>query len=142
MMWEIPMLVAGGLFAGVVTFVAWERIPAWRAMDLVEFRRHFGHSIRRADRLQPAVLIAWLVSTVAFAITNGGAARAVALAGAVALVLTLVGSGAYLVPLQRRLVAGAVQDPEGGRRRWYRGHLARTALALASLALVAIAAAL
>ncbi len=136
------MLVAGGLFAGVVTFVAWERIPAWRAMDVAEFRRHFGHSIRRADRLQPAVLIAWLLSTIAFAVTTGGAARALALVAAVGLVLTLVGSGAYLVPLQRRLVAGAVQDPDGGRRRWYRGHLVRTALALASLGLVAVAAAL
>ena len=101
-MWAIPMLVAGGVFAGVVTFVAWERIPAWQAMDGHEFRRHFGHSIRGADRLQPAVLIAWLVFTIAFAVTSGGLARVVAFAAAVGLVLTLVGSGAYLVPLQRR----------------------------------------
>lgn len=140
-MWEIPMLVAGGLFAGVVAFVAWERIPAWRAMDAPEFRRQFAHSIRKADHLQPAVLIAWLVSTMAFAITSAGAARTLAVAAAIGLALTLVGSGAYLVPLQRRLVAGAVENPEHARRRWYRGHLIRTAFALSSLVLVAAAAA-
>ena len=141
-MWHIPMLVAGGLFAGVVAFVAWERIPAWRAMDTSEFRRHFAHSIRKADRLQPAVLILWIASTVGFAVTNDGPPRLLAALAAVGLVLTLIGSGAYLVPLQRRLVAGATNDPEAGRRRWYRGHLTRTALALSSLLAVAIAAGL
>ena len=141
-MWQVPMLVAGGLFAGVVAFVAWERIPAWRMMDTPEFRRHVGHSIRKADRLQPAVLILWIVSTVGFAVTSDGSARALAAVAAVGLVGTLVGSGAYLVPLQRRLVAGATDDPEAGRRRWYRGHLVRTGLALSSLLAVAVAAGL
>ena len=141
-MWQILMLVAGGLFAGVVAFVAWERIPAWRAMDTREFRRHFAHSIGRADRLQPAVLILWIVSTIGFAVTSDGSARVLAALAAVGLAGTLVGSGVYLVPLQRRLVAGATDDPESGRRRWYRGHLIRSALALSSLLTVAIAAAL
>ncbi|MDQ3866645.1 MAG: hypothetical protein M3304_07425 [Actinomycetota bacterium] len=66
------------------------------------------------------MLIAWLVSTIAFAITTGGPARALALVPPAGLVLTLVASGAFCP--QRRLVA--------------------TALALASLGLVAMTAAL
>jgi hypothetical protein len=141
-MWEIPMLVTGGLFAGVVAFVAWERIPAWRSMDAAEFQRHFRHSIHKADRLQPALLVVWLASTIGFAVATDGTAGALAAVAAVGLVVTLVGSGALLVPLQRRLLAGAVDDPEAGRRRWYRGHLVRTALAVSSFVLVSVAAAL
>lgn len=141
-MWEIPMLVTGGLFAGVVAFVAWERIPAWRTMEAAEFQRHFGHSIHKADRLQPALLVVWLASTIGFAVATDGTAGTLAAVAAVGLVLTLVGSGALLVPLQRRLLAGAVDDPEAGRRRWYRGHVVRTALAVSSLLLVSVAAAL
>src|SRR5918992_2865588 len=77
-MWEIPMLVTGGLFAGVVAFVAWERIPAWRSMDAAEFQRHFRHSIHKADRLQPALLVVWLASTIGFAVATDGTAGALA----------------------------------------------------------------
>ena len=136
------MLVTGGLFAGVVAFVAWERIPAWRKMDAAEFQRHFGHSIRRADRLQPALLVVWLASTIGFAVVTDGTPAVLAAVAAAGLVLTLVGSGAVLVPLQRRLLAGAIDDPEAGRRRWYRGHLVRTALAVTAFVLVTVAAAL
>jgi hypothetical protein len=43
--WALPMLLAGGLFAGGVLSIAWERIPAWRAADLPDFRIAFEHTL-------------------------------------------------------------------------------------------------
>ena len=45
--WAIPMLIAGGLFAGGVALIAWERGPAWRASDLPAFRIAFAHTLHR-----------------------------------------------------------------------------------------------
>jgi hypothetical protein len=36
--WAIPMLLSGGLFVGGVALIAWERVPAWRVTDVVDFR--------------------------------------------------------------------------------------------------------
>jgi hypothetical protein len=73
--WAIPMLVGGGLFAGGVVSIAWERIPTWRAIDLPNFQTAFAHTLRRVDRLQPALLAVCLISTTGFALSEGGAAR-------------------------------------------------------------------
>jgi Domain of unknown function (DUF1772) len=142
--WTVPMLISGGLFVGGVLWIAWKRVPAWRAADLVAFRTAFAHTLRRADRLQPALLAAYLVATVGVAVSSSGAARTLAALAAGGALIVLVGSAAWLVPIQRRLVAPgpprtAAADVERLRTRWLRGHLARTAVALASL-LLAIAA--
>jgi hypothetical protein len=65
--WAIPMLLSGGLFVGGVALIAWERVPAWRVADVVDFRTGFAHTLRRVDRLQPALLVVCLSSTIAFA---------------------------------------------------------------------------
>jgi hypothetical protein len=141
--WEIPMVISGGLFAGGASYFAWERIPAWRTMSAREFKPDFAHSIRLADRLQPALLVACLASAIGFAASADSPARTVAMLGAGGLLLTLVGSGALLVPLQRRLLAGRGGGDIGTlRRRWNRGHLLRTAAALVSFTLVVVAASL
>ena len=62
--WAISMLLSGGLFVGGVALIAWERVPAWRATDLVDFRTGFAHTLRRVDRLQPALLVVCLSSTI------------------------------------------------------------------------------
>jgi hypothetical protein len=69
-------------------------------------------------------------------------ARTLALIGAAGFMATLIGSGGFLVPLQRRIIASSQKpvDIEAMRLRWFRGHLGRSALAMASLTLVAIAA--
>jgi hypothetical protein len=36
--WAISMLISGGLFAGGAASIALERLPAWRATELSEFR--------------------------------------------------------------------------------------------------------
>ena len=83
-------------------------------------------------------------STAGFAVSAGGQARTPALAAAAGLAVVLVGSVAWLVPIQRRLVASETGQPvpeyERLRTQWLRGHVLRTAVALASLILVVVAA--
>jgi Domain of unknown function (DUF1772) len=139
--WAIPMLLSGGLFAGGVVSIAWERVPAWREASVADFRTAFRHTLRRVDRLQPMLLVLWLVSTIGFAITAGGAARTAAAVAAAGLLVVLIGSVAWLVPIQRRLVSRELPSPEAERlrSRWLRGHVIRTVLALAALALIVVA---
>jgi hypothetical protein len=141
--WAISMLLSGGLFVGGVTVIAWERVPAWRATDLVDFRTGFAHTLRRVDRLQPALLVVCLGSTIGFASSAGGAARTLAALAAGGLLVVLVGSVAWLVPIQRHLVASGSAPPpadvEALRAQWLGGHLVRTAVALACFALAVVA---
>lgn len=90
--WSIPMLVSGGLFAGGVLLIAWERVPAWRETDLLEFRSAFAHTLRRVDRLQPMLVVICLISTLGVAISAGGAVRIVAVLAAAGFVIVLAGS--------------------------------------------------
>ena len=103
--WDIPMLFSGGLFAGRVLSIAWERIPAWREADPVSFRTAFAHTLQRVDRMQPALLVICLVSTLGFAISAGGMARTLAAVAAAAELVILIGSLAWPVPPQRQLAA-------------------------------------
>ena len=143
-MWAIAMLISGGLFAGGVVSIAWERVPAWRATALSDFKVAFAHTLRRVDRLQPALLVVCLVSTIGFALSADAAARRPALVAAVGFLVILVGSGAFLVPVQRRLVSPEAELPpaeaERLKRLWLRGHMIRTVVALAALVLVVAAA--
>jgi hypothetical protein len=76
--WAMPMLLSGGLFVGGLVSIAWERVPAWRASAPVDFRTGFAHTLRRVDRLRPALLVVCLGPTVGFASGVGGAARTLA----------------------------------------------------------------
>jgi hypothetical protein len=140
--WAILMLLSGGLFSGGVTVFAWERVPAWRRMALPQFRTDFASAIHKADRIHPAVLVLTIVATIGFAITAPGLPRTLALIGAAGFTATLIGSGAVLVPLQRRIIASSQHQPdlEKMRSRWFRGHLGRSLVAVTSFLLVATAA--
>jgi Anthrone oxygenase len=94
------------------------------------------------DRLQPALLVVCLGSTIGFASSTDGAARTLATLAAGGLLVMLVGSVAVLVPIQRRLVASESPPPsavEALRARWCGGHLVRTAVALACFVLAVVA---
>jgi hypothetical protein len=137
------MLISGGLFVGGVIMIAWERVPTWRATDLLNFRTGFAHTLRRVDRIQPALLVVCVGSTIGFASSSGGAARTLAALAAGGYLVVLFGSAALLVPIQRRLVASGSAPPSADtgelRTRWLRGHLVRTAVALACFALTVVA---
>jgi hypothetical protein len=142
--WATMMILAGGLFAGGVTTLAWSRIPAWREMPPQRFVTDFAHTIRRADKIQPALLVTAIVSAAAFAPTAGSTAAVLALFGAGGFLATLIGSAVALVPLQRRILTASPHQPglEGMRMRWLRGHLGRSALSVACFIVVAVAAAI
>lgn len=142
--WSVVMLITAGLFAGGVVMIAWERAPAWRAADDARFRVEFAHTLRRVDRLQPAVLLVCLISSVGFAVSASGTVRILAGLAVACLVAVLIGSGAGLVSVQRRLVDPGTSltaaDIGRLRTRWLAGHLIRTVIALIAFALLVVAA--
>lgn len=142
--WSIVMLISGALFVVGVLPIAYERAPAWRKAEDATFRSDFAHTLRRVDRLQPVLLLISVLASIGFAISASGNARILAAVAAGCFVAILVGSGASLVPVQRRLA-----DPELDlsttevdrlRRRWLRGHLIRTAVALLAFVLLVVSA--
>jgi anthrone oxygenase-like protein len=143
--WASLMVIAGGLFAGGTATFAWSRVPIWRRMPVQEFIGDFRETLRRTDKVQPALLVAAIVSAAGFALAADGLARVLALVGAAGFVVTLAASIAILVPLQRRIVA---TSPAGAkaidemRARWFRGHLGRSMLAAVSFVAIAVAASL
>ena len=143
--WASLMLSAGGLFAGGAATFAWSRVPIWRRMPVQKFIDDFEETLRRTDKVQPALLVAAIVSAAGFALSADGLARVLALVGAAGFIVTLAASLAFLVPLQRRIIAtppaeaGAIDKM---RARWFRGHLGRSMLAVASFVAVAVAATL
>jgi Domain of unknown function (DUF1772) len=140
--WATAMVVSGGLFAGALISIAVERVPAWRRSDISDFRVDFAQTVRRVDRLQPALLSISLVSTIGFAIAATSAARTLATFAAGGFLLILLGSLAWLVPIQRTLKSDSELPPaavEGLRTHWLDGHLFRTVAAVALFALIVVA---
>jgi Domain of unknown function (DUF1772) len=140
--WGISMMISGGLFAGGVVTIAWERVPAWRRSPLADFQIGFAHTLRRVDRLQPALLSICLASTIGFAVTAAGLARSIAAMVAAGFLLILVGSVTWLIPIQRTLKAGTQASAvkvEALRTRWVRGHLIRTVVAVALFVMSVVA---
>jgi hypothetical protein len=143
--WETLMVLAGGLFAGGSATFAWSRVPIWRRMAVHQFVVDFGQTLAWTDKVQPGLLVAAIVSSVAFVLTTTETPRVVALAGTVGFVATLLASLAVLVPLQRAILATPLDESdaiEGMRLRWFRGNLGRSVLATLAFAAIAAAAAM
>lgn len=139
-LWAALMLVAAGLFAGGATSFAWSRVGIWRQMPVPEFIDDFAKTIRRTDKVQPALLVVAIVASIGFAATGEATPRVLALLGAGCLLATLVASVAVLVPLQRKIIRSAQAQPiEALRRQWFRGHLGRSALSVVAFAITALA---
>ena len=140
--WAALMLFAGGLFAGGAATFAWSRVPIWRQMHSREFVTDFGETIRRTDKVQPALLVVAAVSAIGHAVTADGSARLLAALGAGGFIVVLLASLAVLVPLQRRIVSTSPSDTEAVdamRTRWFTGNLGRSLLSVGSFALMVAA---
>ena len=141
--WAVGMLISGGLFAGGVMSIAWERVPAWQRSQLAGFRIGFTHTLKRVDRLQPALLSVSLASTIGFAVTAVGSARTLAVFVAAGFLLVLIGSLVWLVPIQRTVQSGSELSAAAAldelRTRWLRGHLIRAITGVAPFALAVVA---
>lgn len=142
--WSIVMVISGALFIAGVFPIAYERAPVWREADDAIFRTEFARTLRRVDRLQPALLLISLIAAVGFAVSRGGTARILAAAAAACFVAVLIGSGLALVPIQRRLIDPGtnLSTAEAGRLRgrWLKGHLIRTVVSLVAFVLLVVAA--
>ena len=130
--WEAIMLAAGGLFAGGAATFAWSRAPIWRRMTPPQFIPDFEQTIDRTDKVQPALLVAAIVGTIGVVVTRDDVGRIFAIAAAVGFILSLVGSLAYLVPLQRKIIR--TPDDQGDaiqemRLSWFQGNLGRSVVA-------------
>ncbi len=142
---DIPaalMLVSAGAFAGGAATFSWSRVPIWRSMELAPFGDDFSATISRTDKVQPALLVVAIVSAVAFAVGGDGSASALAWVGAAGFLVTLVASVTVLVPLQRRIIVEAPagrSDVEAMRAQWFRGHLGRSMLSMASFVATVLA---
>ena len=135
------MVIAGGLFSGGAATFAWSRVPIWRRMPASAFVEDFSQTIRRTDKVQPALSVVAIAASVGFAVTDEGAGRVLALVGAGGFLTVLVASLAVLVPLQRRIIS--CPDPEAVgemRQRWFRGNLGRSSLAVVAFVATAVAA--
>ena len=140
----LAMLVTSGMFAGTAAVLSWSRSGPWQSMSLPAFRASFAATIRVADKVQPALLMAALLSSIAFASSAGGASSLLAAIGAAGLVVILIASLAVLVPLQRRIVGSpglAEREVVQMRDRWLRGHRGRSVVAMASFGVLVVAAA-
>ena len=145
MIWTTLMLVSAGLFAGGALTIAWAGAPVLRAMPPDRFIPEFARTIRTADKVQPALAVIALATSIVVSVTSDGAARFAAATGAAVFLAIVVVSGAVLVPLQRRIVRWPVEDAAAVppmRERWIRGHAGRSALSLVALAAVVVAAVL
>lgn len=137
------MLISSGLAVSGVFSIAWERAPAWRAEDSETFRRGITHTLRRVDKLQPALFVLCLVSSVAFAIVAAGRSTVLSALAAACTVAVLAISGLREVPIQQKLMDPDLRlgdrDVAQMRVRWLGGHQVRTGFALAAFALLVAA---
>ena len=140
--WEALVIISSGLFTGSVVAFAWDRVSAWRTMPLQQFFGDFGHTIHRADKIQPALLVVAIVTGTGFGLNSTGLARTLALVASGGFLVVMTASLGVLVPLQRRILRSTQEDPgtiDAMRRRWFSGALGRTALSVASFIVAATA---
>ncbi len=137
--WAMAMLVSVGPSTADVAPFAWKRAQAWRSADPSDLRLEFEQAMGVSERAQRVVRLLCVVATVGFALSTGGAARLLALA-ATGLLAVLIGTGALLTPIERRLAASGSElssaEIERLRSLWFRRQFIRAVVALAALLLI------
>ena len=140
--WEIAGLVAGALFTIAVVFFARVSVPRWQEMEPASFLPDFGRTINVADKVQPTLLVATIVALIMIVRSTDGSETVLATVATAGFIGTLLGSLAFMVPLQRQMIreGGDPSYPLAAMKaRWIKGHYGRTILASISFVLLAIA---
>ncbi|WP_431237765.1 anthrone oxygenase family protein [Mycolicibacterium aichiense] len=133
----------GGLFSGAILIVAVERVNLWQRMPIEQYVVDFRRALYRLDPLIPIMGVLSGVSAVVFALNADNHSAVFAWIGVALIVVIMVASIFLAEPMNskfRRLPEG--QAPEGAeqlRIAWRRFHWARTVVALAALASLAVA---
>lgn len=142
----VVMLVADGLWAGIILLFAVERVNLWSRMPVAQYVVDFRRSVYRADPLQPILGIVAIIGGVYFALNVGGGSSAFAWTGVVLIVIVIAMSIALPERInsqfRRRAEGDAPPDAANLRLRWQRLHLIRTVPAVGSLVAMAVAAGL
>ena len=140
--WEIAAVVAGGIFTTAVLFFARVNVPRWQRMEPGRFLPDFAKTIDVADKVQPTLLVATIAALVVIVGSSDGSDAVLATAATAGFVATMLGSLAFMVPLQRQMIREG-RDPSyplaTKKARWIRGHYGRTTLASISFVLLLLA---
>ncbi len=138
------MQVAGGLFAGGIMVVAFERVPQWQRMPVEQYAVDFRRTLHRLDPLLPILGGLSAVGAAAHVRAAGGRSAVLAATGIGVVVAIIGGSVVIAEPINskfRRLPEGGVPtDAHRMRLRWRRFHQVRTIAALLALGSFAAAA--
>lgn len=132
--WTVVTLLAGGIFTGAISLLAWERVWLWRRMPIEAYAVDFRRSLKRSDPAMPILLIVSAIGAAGLAWQSEDTTQTLLLAGLTTQLLVFVGSLVLAEPINsrfRRLPEGEVPADAGRlRTRWRRLHLGRAALAL------------
>lgn len=138
-LWSLLTVVLVGVWTVGVLAFSLMRLPGWwHAKADAAWRADFTKAVTSVDRYQPILLVATIAITTWFALGMRGTTQILAVAALAGLVAVLVGSVAFLVPLQRRLMKEAPGD-EAGKHRWITGHIGRTLVGSLAFAFVVLA---
>ncbi len=131
------VLTGSGVVAGVLFAVALSTVPALAAMPPGRYVQAHTLLGRNWDPTMPVIVLTSTLLNVLLAVMVPGAARALTIAAAVALLGVSVVSHFGNVPINRRVhrtdpdrIPAGWADPRPVWRRW---HLVRTGLALSAL---------
>ena len=133
-------LIAGGFFAGVLLYTATIGHGVRLAMGPPVALRHFLASLSHSERMQPALHVICLLSTIALAVHAPSAPLILAL---VAMAPILPFSLGLMAPLNAKLkdpaLAAESAEAKTMLERWGRLHRVRAIFAIAGFALLTLA---
>lgn len=140
----IVMLAFGGIFTGVMVAVAVERVNLWGRMPVEQYAVDFRRSLFRLDPMQPILGTLTAIGAAVFALESSGTPQTLAWVAVGLIALIIAASIAIAEPMNSRFRKRREGDvPPGAeqmRARWKRFHLARTAVTVSVLVLLAAAA--
>lgn len=139
----LVMLVASGIWAGIILCYAVERVNLWQRMPITQYAVDFKRSIPRVDPLQPILAILAIIGATVFALNAGGTASLLGWIG----VVLVAGVIVFSIALPERINSQFRKRPEGDapadavtlRSRWRLYHYVRTVPTLGAFALLVLA---